>query len=488
MGGGGGGGVGTGGGVATGGGAATGGGGSATGGGTQTGPVTGHALDFFRLEASEVSQPSTNLASAQALALQADGGFTIPDAPNGEYYVVFNGWYVVSTSRTLDLDNHNHLGPPGMLDFVGTPAVNVTATGLQPNFSDFDLIEPNELGWGDILLDNAVTGPSITSTGTYFGVGALPSGVAQNHTWVAEVVDCTLLPDGGQAVPADGGALLTFCNVYGPSVELTGFDVAADGGSSLTFNLAATPPAAAPLSGNFDTASFTAHATDVNPAASLVSVDVAIAQTPNAPGLTPGWIGYSGEMLFASLDTGPTNPSFSIPYADPFPADWARVVTYDHYFYGPTLLPGTTTGHVGGFVQEVRLLGNQPATLVSRVSPPTGLSIDGVLAGSAGTFARLTPQLTWHAPAVGTVSGYQLSIYSLTANGSQTVRNEVVFAITSGTHFQVPAGKLTSGGNYVVRLSALYMPGVQLEQLPFSNFTAVDLSGADTLSGIWHAP
>jgi hypothetical protein len=464
--------------------------------------VTGHAIKTYRLEASEVSLPDPALPGFRLFAPLSDGGFDIQDAsvmddggfsfplaPAGEYYVdTGGGAFVVSSARTLNLDDPNGLGRPNLSqNFPASVPVSMTMTGLRPTtLSNLDLSTPNVGAWGTIYFDMPPPGPQVTAaTATLSGFGHVPDGTAGDHSWINEVEDCTQLADGGVLSLPDGGPYF-YCYAYGPSAQLTALTINPAGGTTVTADLA--PGLSMQLTATFSPASFLAHLSEAFPQGTDLGADLQVVPTPGAPGLTPRWAGYSGTLLDVSPGPLATDLPVSVGYSDVFPQTWARLALWGYSVETPTLLPNTMFGHTDANMTEQRPLSAMPSTLTLRLGPPTQLTVDGSPAAVAAQLSSPTPTIAWNAPTLGAPTLYSGTVLSLQAVMGATQKTTVVSFVTKGTRFRVPAGLLTRNGDYVVRVSAVFGPGLDFDRQPLEWPTAVDASLSDTVSAIWHLP
>ncbi|MFT3837144.1 MAG: hypothetical protein QM723_09120 [Myxococcaceae bacterium] len=413
----------------------------------------------------------------------------MPDALPGEYYLRDGLEWVASDQRTLDLNDYNWLGRPELGFVSPSPAVTVNATGVIPlDFVQFEVTTTNTNLWGYIVLDNPPQSSNLSSEPAvlYASGGHLPDGRTGDHTWFNQVEECDLPLDGGPNLTTDDGGQYYLCYAYGPSSSIGGLAIDADAGAML--NLPLAPGVSRQLSTTIAPAVFLQHQTEVHPQATPITVDVSVYPSPGYAGAPEIWASYSGVLFEVEPQAPLADMPLSFGYSDIFPADWVRFVSWSYIFRHPSLLPGTTSGRSNGSITEQRPLAAMPASLSTRLSPPTQFTVDGQSAAPAQTLARLTPRLEWSAPTLGTPNGYQGRIQRLEVNNSVTDRTTVVLFRTPFTHFQVPPGVLSSGGTYMVRLSAIYGPTLDLVHSPRSSDWTIDESRADTMSGIWTAP
>src|SRR6185503_5001252 len=76
--------------------------------------------------------------------------------------------------------------------------------------------------------------------------------------------------------------------------------------------------------------------------------------------------------------------------------------------------------------------------------------INGKDAFTPQTAVTIGPTLSWTAPALGTASGYRVTIYNASTRGA--LLSATVF---TQTQFQVPAGVMAAGGTYFATITSL---------------------------------
>ncbi len=456
--------------------------------------ITGHRNLFFRLESSELSQPANDLNGLQvlvksgsgyaprALVGTGDGGFVVANVGPGEYFVEFgNGFFVATSERDLDLDDHNNLGRPGLDPaFNGNP-VSLTLSGMAPTGTpDIVLVTPNTGFYGEAKPDVPPAMPVDMldhEAGSFtFTFGALPDGTAGDDTWVSQRV----MRDGGSP---DAGLVSyrsadRFAQVSGLAVTLDGGDVTA------TF----TAPALSSMGASFSSAPYLSHLAEVNPGATVAGFEVNLFPAPYAPSMPTLWAGFSGSLLDYFSGTLPNDgEALQWAYADGYPQEWLRLVSYDVVYNVPAALPGTTVGVSSGFIGDTRPLSELPASLAPRLSPPLAFQVDGQDAFTGADLASLTPTLSWQVPTVGAPTGYLVGVYKLIEAGNTTRRFQAGTIATTQTSVVVPPGLVSPAGQYIFRVTAQLTPGIDLQKHPLAFPTAVDLAVSDVYSGIWNS-
>lgn len=461
------------------------------GGGGNGTTVTGHRRLHYRLETGEVSVadptpvrihvPADGGWIELATTPTGDGGFVVDGVPAGEFYAQAEMFWVVTSERSVNLDDFNNLGRPGTPQAADGIPVRASLTGLTPtDYPSVVLISPNTAFYAELSLDNAPFPSPVTALnaepGTLeFVFGGLPGANPTDSTYLWQQVE----RDGGEL--PDGGQLVTYVSAEA-AARLVGASIPPSGGP-LTAALGASRRVVESTTVASD--EFARWATAVHPSARMSSLSVDVFPTPNPPGLTETWSGYSGSLLtYYVAPVGGGDLPVVLEYVDPFPASgWSHIHSYAVIFSTPTLLPGTSSGRTPGAVQDMRPQAVSRAT--PRISPAQRLAFDHVASTAPGRFANLTPSITWAAPAFGTPSGYVVTIYRLTASGMRTTRQASGFFFTRGTAIQVPPGVLRPTSSYLVKVTAFVTPAVDWRTAPLGVWSTSDQGSADTISSIW---
>ncbi|AKJ01142.1 Putative Bacterial Ig-like domain protein [Archangium gephyra] len=454
--------------------------------------VRGSRVMHYRLDIGDFTQPvdpyspelrafTLSDGGTRPLTVQTspDGTFRVTDAPAGQYYLQLGTFYVVSDSRTMDLDRYDL----GRRDRVSAPSIPVTlsASNLTPqpyeDYPSFEAISSN-LGSAASLYANAPVAAGVTS------VDKLPMGHYSMTTTEPQLVDVSrgdrLYVN--QSTTRDAGAFsyTTIDRFFTPGP------------------LTMSPTVSTDLSGAFQLAPqytarfewwrsrFEAYQVQVHPQSRPNVQWLSISPTPWTSG---SWYGYSGDLMFASL-SGITDLVANVTYGNPYPFSWGAVTAITHRFQvTATLLPGTTTGGLYGILSDTRPLSAATAgPIAPRVTPPWDLAVDGRGAQQALTLGSLTPRITWKAPLVGTPSAYQVRISRLAVSGTRTTPYNVATLHTTSTSVDVPPGILQVGQKYAIIVYAYLTPSASHATRPYVLESLVDIASASTVSSILSAP
>jgi hypothetical protein len=175
--------------------------------------------------------------------------------------------------------------------------------------------------------------------------------------------------------------------------------------------------------------------------------------TAHPGGPTNGRLFPSADVLFFAPAPGGTDISAgSVTWGNPFPASWGVIAHIERDFQATY---ADTTGHVwtafASIVQEYeasKLASLSP--FAPTLGPISGLEVDGSDASLAQKISA-TPVVTWTAPAGAT--DYRVEIDLLDPNSAPN-STPVALITTSATSARVPAGVLSSGSLYFVRVTA----------------------------------
>jgi hypothetical protein len=119
------------------------------------------------------------------------------------------------------------------------------------------------------------------------------------------------------------------------------------------------------------------------------------------------------------------------------------------------------------------------------VTAARALQADGAAANVNLTLGSVTPTLSWTAPSTGTAQIYQILMYELTASGTTTTRTFRHVYRTTQTSKAIPAGHMTSGHKYYIKITAM-TAATDLGASPYR--WHLPFGFADTVSGVLTAP
>ncbi|WP_242346836.1 hypothetical protein [Anaeromyxobacter terrae] len=115
------------------------------------------------------------------------------------------------------------------------------------------------------------------------------------------------------------------------------------------------------------------------------------------------------------------------------------------------------------------------------VTPVRAPRLNGANAFVAAAGVGPTPVLSWEAPAQGEPTSYLVLLYRLDlASGGTTRLRRVASLHTTQPAIRIPWGVLEYGSTYTARISALRVPGAQVETAPFRS--SYDYARADAVT------
>jgi hypothetical protein len=425
-----------------------------------------------------------------------DGGYQFAGVPSGAYYLRSGSTYVVTDERNVDLST-NRLGRPDTVFSGGfTTPVQVNLVGLAPWAPWQDVTLPGsslqvtsrqvDLYGGVDIFDIDPTGQtSIVSTGSEMWAGSGPIPVFEadkgDRMYVNQLspLDAGTLPDGGA---------LAYTTVV-RSVEMGAFDFTPDGITPMPVSGVMQPVPMTEFPLEWRLSQYTARASEVHPAAtpSLPAFYV----MPAAHGLQHGWVGYSGEVLTLQLPRGASYDfTRRLTYGNPFPSSWSLVGSTQYAFRVSQPNPnGGSPLQLSALMLTYDRLENLVAgPMQPRVSPPRGLTIDGVAASVSRQVGSASPVIAWQPPTLGSPSAYRVTFYRYGPSSPFAVASLRFYLPGSATQVRLPPGALAPGGLYYLRVAALDAPAYDVERRPFTSAEQLPFAQAEALSSLFTTP
>ncbi|MBN1208767.1 MAG: hypothetical protein JXB05_28150 [Myxococcaceae bacterium] len=454
----------------------------------ETGDVVALDNTGVRSTLSVLVPTSAGFEPRSAISLDADA-FQFEDVPQGPYYLKRGaGSYVITEHRRLNLDEYL-LGREAVVTVPAVIPITLSADGLAPMdaYQELDVVAPNAGAVGLLHLDTAPQ-PGATSL------------VSQGAEYRSAFGRQEII-DGSQ-----GDRLYLLQKLRRAEGDFNYFAIArAQALSDVTFRADGQASAVAvafdavaqqQLTVDWRRSSFEEHRAAVHPLAvplAASSVRHSLLLAPAVGGLSEGVVGYAGELLSGNLPAGGEDVSLTLEYGNPFPATWGVVASVVHRYQVPVRLseqgPSGTVGVSMKDQSELSAFASRPVQ--ARLSPPTKLQVDGANAQEERVLASLMPVFTWDPPAVGTADAYELRIFRLGTPPSapDVLRAETVATfLTAQRQVRVPPGVLQAQQAYVVRISALRTPGVDLTRTPYRLDSLVDTSLAEAITSVLSTP
>ncbi len=394
-------------------------------------------------------------------------GYVIPGVPEGPYFLRFNGSYLWTDARQVELRSTLVQRPDLDWSVPAGTALDLRISGLAP-------WQPT-----DVLRLSAPNGSTPAedmrlSTAEDFG-GTLPAhGATSLDVQVSRFL--TLL-DGAKGdslwvqqlseSPGIGGGQ-PFTRVvrsfHRPAVPLTPrqatpLDVALTGGTERT------------VSFSVDAAAFETQLRGAHPEAKkLGTLNWAIGARPGAEPFAR--LGSHPELAFASSSIDVPLSSYTVSFLDAFPVHWLRVA---HVSSGVQvrLTSSAATFNTTLFLQRYDTLESlaEARTLAPRLGPVRNLRINGQSASAGLTGVGATPTVSWEPPELGTATRYFVQVTGPGLTGQSPV-------VTSGTEVRLPPG-LVPGAPFAVKVTATRGAGTRS---PYEGELPLDM--ADAMTGI----
>ncbi|NMO22441.1 hypothetical protein HPC49_39975 [Pyxidicoccus fallax] len=430
-----------------------------------------------------------------------DGGWRFTGVPSGAYYLKTSSTgatYIVTDERQVELGS-NLLGraDAGSTSYYDTPA-QVNLSGLSPwqpyrsvtqPGSSLQVVSGQVNLAASLMLESPVTTGQtslVTSEARLSAVSgyALPvlDGDVGDRLYVNQLgeMDAGTLPDGG---------VLAYSAVV-RGVQMSAFDFTPNGTTPMPITGVMQPVPMSEFTMEWRLPEYTARASEVHPQATAGTPTFSV--VPAVHGLTNGWIGYSGELLNLRLPSGSSSTlSRRLKYGNPFPTTWGVVGTVRYSFRVMATPPGGgTTQYLlqGGIGTYERLDNLIAGPVLPRVTPPRGLSIDGIAATVAREVGSTSPVIAWLPPAVGSPSAYWVTLYRFPA-GRTTASVQAQFYVPgSVTQVRLPPGTLAPASLHYLKVTAVDAPDYNVERDPFISSERIPNSQADALSSLFTTP
>jgi hypothetical protein len=375
----------------------------------------------------------------------ADGTFSVPNVPVGEYYFVAGTHYYVTSADTLDLDTWA-VGR-STAEFATQPTnVTLDLTGMDP-WQAGDQIQMYSPQSGTLAYSmdaDATSGAPAASDTSLNGMvydlrsadrPSLPDATAGDEVTVVQLSTET---DGTRTYNA-------LTHTFSPS------GLTVTNGGSATINGAFTAPSASQtLAATWNRPAFAAelaahfpHAEDDN----WSTFGVTALQRAGTLGFFDG--GPDLVYFAPGYTTDSSVVSASWPYADPYPADWGRILWNRYEKYRYISLPGAQPTAMFADLEAFRdltTLADDPQfePLVGLVLHPR-INDDDALSTTPLTDIGGSPTLSWNPPSIGTASKYYVVVYRVNDVGGVTEVQETAVLETAETHLKIPPNLLSNG-------------------------------------------
>ncbi|HYH96563.1 hypothetical protein [Hyalangium sp.] len=412
-----------------------------------------------------------------------DGGTPVPgialepgrvrfDVPPGTYLVKTTSiQYLLVSWRSVDISTRLYGRPDrGDVFFPNPATASLNLSGLAPdpdpfwpnysylNFHSLDVEDSGSFYLPQELVEGQ---PSLVATDAEYNsdYGNIPRfDPAQGDTaWVVQTLerDAGVEPDGGAPVPYT--SLVRAAHVI---------PFAFDGG---TFSVEATLQPAPQQTLRFDWRRDEFNALRIASTTGSPSISGFVDVYPALKTAQEGWFDYS---ISAMLSFVPRRTDVQAPlvkelsYGNPYPTGWEPMAQFTSlYSFNVTNHDGSRTQRTSETFLSTEAVSDLASTPVRpRISLPRDFQVDGMPATTPRILGTATPLVTWEQPALGPATGYTLLIsrYNVDLGFMSTIAR--IYLGPDERSLRLPPGLLTSGNEYMLRITAQHMPGVRTER------------------------
>lgn len=419
-------------------------------------------------------------------------GYVFTNVPAGTYYLRRNNVYTVTDARRIE-QAYDAMGRPDA-GFSGswTP-LQLDLTGLDPwapYETTLQLMSAQVDLYGDAYLyEEPSSGQTTLDTdqaefSNWAGEMAVLDAAQGDRLYVNQLspVDAGTLPDGGA---------LTYTTVT-RGLQTAPFSFTADGVTPLVLTGELQPVAQTEFSLNFRLGEFTRYASQVHPQATRPSPWFYVSMAPY--GSRSGWQIDSGPVL--SL-TFPRGASFDftrqLRYGNPYPSTWLVGGSAQSSFSLTEAVPdgsGNQVTQLGSLITYDWLSHLVSTPVQPGVSPPRGLTLDGLSATVQRQLSSTTPVLAWQPPEVGSPNRYRLQFYKYSDLGGYGLMRGIAAMNLPGTATQVrlPPDLLEPGSIYSVRVKAISAPAHGASVPSFTTIALPPIYEADAFTSLFTTP
>ncbi|MDX2013749.1 MAG: hypothetical protein SFW67_26375 [Myxococcaceae bacterium] len=402
--------------------------------------------------------------------VRPDGTFTLPNVPQGLYYLRVGTSWFGTTERRLSLD----------FESLGRVDTALAAANTRLQLSVTNLSPWDEVGhFASLYSPNA--GASLEAFDQATGIAPFDGDTNFTFTVPYDLYSQQLFTPLIDATKGDVSYFtqMGYDQVSGEYRTLAGGSsstLAVVSGQMNTTSVALSSPPASTTPLSIDQPSFTMHSSDFTPGTPTLGVEFSTGPRAVHERTSDGFAFVWG--FYPQMVTAPPNP---VSYPNPFPATWGTTVLVQSGNVVSRTLPGSfEPRRLLSGVSVLLPIQALASPVAATLSPPTNARINGMAFGTDLTGATRTPTVTFGAPQLGQPNRYQLRIEQLTVSSSRTTGRTVAnFSLPpTETSFTVPPNVLLTGSTYVFALSAIRNPGnpqrdIYDSRLPFTNATII---------------
>jgi hypothetical protein len=401
----------------------------------------------------------------------ADGTFTTTDVlPVGAYTLHFDdGYYVpswvVTSSKTPDLS----------LTYLGrSNATAVTMAGTDTAGTRLQLTLNNLDNWNamdDLEVYVGNTGDFVTTTTTTLAPSAgMLNGFVVNFTTGDFLVDGA----SGDVVyvsqlkntTSGGGATYKVLDRYYAS---TGVSVT-DGNATSISDSFSTVNQNKSFDLKWNRSAYETIMPSMGPSLADAGDWFNIYAQPG--GLRNGVLFSNADVLiYHPVAAGTDVDVGTVAWGNPYPSSWGVIASVERDYLTTYSDGGTNSWDAYASVVQNYDAANLGAIspFVPTLGPVSAVMLDSTDASAPQNITSATPTISWTAPTLGRPTDYVVAVYLL--DPANTAPAMMAYLSTKGTSIQIPAGVLTTGSLYYVRVTAYNRAGVDTDQTPYQDGT-----------------
>jgi hypothetical protein len=175
----------------------------------------------------------------------------------------------------------------------------------------------------------------------------------------------------------------------------------------------------------------------------------------------------------------------AIAYGNPFAspaAAWTEFVTVIYPMPVAVQTPQGSASLTAMMVAAVPVRALTNGVIAPPLSPVREARIAGAPLDAPRTGVGTSPTVTWQPPEIGTSTGYRVTVYVLDASPLGVNATRIASFQTRVPSLQIPSSVLSSGGSYVLSITAVAADGADLAAQPFS--APLPYASADYVSAV----
>lgn len=414
------------------------------------------------------------------------GTFVVPDV-TGRYLAQIGGRLVSSTAHHLSLGT-NEAGRPQVYVAGTNEGLNLSAENLSP-WTAQDELQFTTWGVGLIAYSTLQTPPlfkahapdagdtSLQSTIVDLSGTPVPESAKGDVTYISQLSFHTLDGGGDWKAVSRAVSLPLDLEIGKPTVVETRFE----------------PPEEQVAHVQYDARSFEGFAAQVHPDGVAFETRWLL-DTHLGPFGVNTLNNGSPDLLVARLPPDAGVVSLSLPYGNPYPADWARFVIVGAAFEALYRIPLPDGGftpprsEVASITRFETYDTSQANVLDATLTPVRDVRLDGQAVAEGYPLVASTPVVSWTAPERGMVSRVDIDVVELRA-GTTTKRypGPSLRVVGDITRVRLPPGFLVPTAIQYLRVTATSVPASWNQEAPWRD-VGPPAAAATTMTRAFRAP